>query len=1118
MKYFSLLLACCCISFFFLSSCSSNSSSKNEKLTKNFSLLNVEQTGVDFQNNLKENDSINYFSYSYLYMGGGVAAGDINNDGLADLFFTGNMETNKLYLNKGDLQFEDITNQAGVNGDNRWFTGVTMVDINNDGYLDIYVSASGKFEPRENLLYVNNTDGTFTEKAEEYGIADAGQSVQATFFDYDMDGDLDLYVANYPSTNFTSPHSYYLFKMQNVKDVETDNLYRNDGDKFTKVTDEAGVRSFGLSLSATVGDLNEDGWPDIYVSNDFSTPDFMYLNNQDGTFTNVVKEATKQTSFYGMGVDIADYNNDGLLDILQMDMAAKNNRRAKANMASMNPNLFWNTVNSGFHYQYMYNSLQTNAGNLNGEIPYFSNTSQMAGVQATDWSWAPLLVDLDNDGLKDIYISNGTRREINNKDYFNELKKKPTHNDSLLEKSLEIPSEKIDNFVYKNKGDMSFEQINEEWGISYSGFSNGAVYVDLDNDGDLEVVTNNIDDYASIFRNNNAENNNYLAINFKGSQKNQFGIGARVYLTNDGKEQMQELTLTRGFQSSVAPRLNFGVGRSENIEKLKVVWPDKKVQILNNIPSNQMLVLDYKNSEKQVEIIEIKEPKLFFTMNADSLGLQYQHRENIYDDFEKEILLPHKTSMFGPGLAVGDLNGDGLDDVFIGGASQYAGGIYFQSAKGFEKQEFEFLETDKEYEDLGAIIFDANGDGINDLYVVSGGNEFEKNSELLQDRLYINQNGNFKRSLSALPQMYTSGSRVYAEDFDKDGDLDLFVGGRLVPGNYPAPANSYLLENQSEKGVAKFVNVTPQKAPGLENLGLVTSASWTDFDNDGWKDLVIVGEWMPLKIFKNNKGDFIDITKQMGLNDTTGWWFSIKDRDFDNDGDIDFIAGNLGLNYKYHARKDASFDIYYYDFDGNNTKDIVLSYFNDGEKFPVRGRECSSQQMPGIKNKFEDYNSFANADLEDIYTTDYLENALHYQVKSFGSVYIENTKDGFKIHQLPAEAQISSINQILVEDFTNDGNLDFLIAGNLYASEVETPRADAGIGLLLKGDGKGKFQAVEARQSGFFVPGDVKDMEFLNTPNGRYIISAKNNDYIQLIKVNAESQSEIASLASNKKD
>ncbi len=1094
-KFIPIIAAC--ISF----SCITESEESLQDQT-HFTRLSVEDSNIDFQNILTENDSLNYFSYSYLYMGGGIAAGDINNDGLTDLFFTGNMVSNKLYLNEGKLKFKDISKKAGVEGDGRWFTGVTMADVNADGWLDIYVSASGKFEPRENLLYVNNKDGTFTERAREYGIADKGHSVQSTFFDYDLDGDLDLFVANYPPTRFDSPNHFYLFKMQNLKEVESDNLYRNDNGVFTKVTDEAGVKSFGLSLSATVGDLNEDGWPDIYISNDFSTPDYMYLNNQDGTFTDVLKEATQQTSFYGMGVDIADYNNDGLLDILQMDMAAKDNRRSKANMASMNPDLFWSTVNSGFHYQYMFNSLQTNAGNLQGNTPYFSNTANLAGVQATDWSWAPLFADLDNDGWKDIFISNGTRREINNKDYFNELKKRSVQNDSLLEKSLEIPSEKIDNFVFRNKGDLTFERVNDKWGLNYAGFSNGTVYADLDNDGDLEIVLNNIDDTATIFRNNNLDGNSYLNISLKGPEKNKFGIGARVYLKNNEQSQMQELNLSRGFQSSVAPELHFGLGNRKKIEELKVVWADQRTQVLKDVSVNQDLVINYSDSQTPTSVVP-KNPvrKLFLTVSADSLNLDYKHSENTFDDFQKEILLPHKTSMFGPGMAVGDLNNDGLDDLFIGGASESPAGIYFQTPNGFQKKEFEAIYKDLKYEDLGALIFDADNDGDNDLYVVSGGNEFSPHSEFLQDRLYINENGNFQKSRSALPEMITSGSRAYAHDYDKDGDLDLFVGGRLVPGNYPSPATSYLLENISENGNAKFIDATPKAAPELSNLGMVTSATWTDFDNDGWTDLVIAGEWMPIKVFKNNRGNFFDISKQLGLADSTGWWFSIKEGDFDNDGDMDFIAGNLGENYKYKASEDASFDIYYYDFDGNDTRDIVLSYYNDGEKFPVRGRECSSQQMPGIKKKFEDYNSFANANLEDIYTTNYLGNALHYQVNSFASVYIENRGDKFIKHNLPKEAQISTINQILTEDFNKDGNLDVIIAGNLYASEVETPRADAGIGLLLLGDGNGGFEPVKARDSGFFIPGDVKDMARLRTPDGEYIIVAKNNDNLQLIKL-----------------
>ncbi len=1103
----SLLLTMCLI----LNAC--NRTEEGNKVSeKQFSQLSFQDSGIDFQNTLTENDTLNYFSYSYIYMGGGVAAGDINNDGLVDLFFTGNMVSNKLYLNKGDLKFEEISESAGVSGDDRWFTGVTMADVNNDGFLDIYCSVAGKFGPKENLLYINNGDGTFSEKAEEYGIADIGNSVQATFFDYDMDGDLDLYVANYPPTKFNAPNKFYLFKMENLSDVESDNLYRNDGGTFTKVTEEAGLRSFGLTLSATAADLNEDGWPDLYISNDFSTPDYLYINNQDGTFREVVKQATRQTSFYGMGVDIADYNNDGFLDILQVDMDAKSNRRAKANMASMNPKLFWSTVNTGFHYQYMHNTLQTNTGVFEEGIPQFSNTSRLAGISSTDWSWGALFADLDNDGWKDVFISNGTRREVNNRDYFKELGKVSNQKDSLLAKTLEMPSEKIDNFVYRNKGDLTFERVNEDWGIEFKGFSNGAVYVDLDNDGALEIVTNNIDDYAAVFKNNNPNSNNFLNVQFNGPEKNKNGIGTRVYLSDSRKNQMQELTLTRGFQSSVAPELHFGVGQTKTIEEVKVVWPDKKITILNDVAANQHLVLDYNNAKDIEAEPLIEEQKIFLTMAADSMGLKHRHEENYYDDFEKEILLPHKTSMFGPGVAVGDLNGNGLEDLFIGGATGYPAGIFFQTDKGFVKQEFEDIKNDQKFEDLGVIIFDADNDGDNDIYVVSGGNEFDKDSELLQDRLYINENGIFRRSVSALPEMITSGSRVSAADYDNDGDLDLFVGGRLVPANYPSPADSYILENRSENGIAKFVDVTANVAPDFEKLGMVTSAVWTDFDDDGWIDLVIVGEWMPIKMFKNDRGEFFDVSKKMGLEDSAGWWFSIEAGDFDNDGDVDLIAGNLGLNYKYQAEEEETFDVYYHDFDNSGSKDIVLSYFNDGEKFPVRGRECSSQQMPGIKQKFQNYESFSEATLEDVYTNRSLDDALHYQVKSFASLYLENVGGSFEKHKLPNEAQVSSINQILVEDFDEDGHLDALIAGNLYSSEVETPRSDAGIGLFLKGNGKGEFEPVPARKSGLLVPGDVKDMVRLSTPHGEYIVVVKNDDYVQLVRMNEKITNEVVSV------
>ncbi|PKD19007.1 hypothetical protein APR41_17190 [Salegentibacter salinarum] len=1066
-----------------------------------FSTVSAARSGIDFSNDLTENDSLNYFTYSYIYMGGGVSTGDINNDGLPDVYFTGNQVPNKLYLNKGNMEFEDITESAGVAGDERWYTGVTMADVNADGFLDIYLSVGGKFQPKNNQLFINNGDGTFSEKAKEYSLDDPGNSVQATFFDYDKDGDLDVYIANYPPTRFDAPNFVYEYQMKSVTDLQTDHLMRNDGGKFTDVTNEAGVRSFGLTLSATVGDLNNDGWPDLYISNDFSSPDFMYINNGEGSFREVVKDATSHTSFYGMGVDIADYNNDGLLDIYQVDMSAKDNRRKKANMASMNPDLFWSTVEAGFHYQYMQNVLQTNTGVFNNDTPFFADQSRIAGAASTDWSWGPLFADFDNDGHKDLFVTNGTRREINNNDYFNELKDKSLSKEDRLEKSLNIPSEKIDNFIFENNGDLTFNIANEKWGIKYEGFSNGVVYVDLDNDGDLEIITNNIDDKASVFENQSSKNNNYVQIKLEGPEKNKFGIGSRAYITANDSEQMQELTLSRGFQSSVAPQLHFGLAQADLIDEIRIEWPDGKVEIKENVEANQFLSFNYKNASEIKTPKELKPETLFTTITDSTSFPAHKHIENEYDDFKDEVLLPHRTSTFGPSIAVGDLNGDGKEDFIVGGAATYEAGLYYWTENGFEKQNSSAFEKDKAYEDLDALIFDANGNGHNDIYVVSGGNEFDPDSEMLQDRLYINDGkGNFTRDLNALPKMHDSGSKVYKADFDKDGKEELLVLGRLVPGNYPSPANSYILKNNSKNGKVSFKDITQSVAPFLTSLGMATSAEIVDIDNDGWQDIIIVGEWMPIKIFRNNKTAFKDVSKKMGItDDTAGWWWSIKKGDFDNDGDQDFVLGNLGENYKYTASEDETFDIYFKDFDDNNHSDIVLSYYNKGEKFPLRGRECSSQQIPGIKEKFPDYESFSTATLEEVYSEKELENSLHYQVKSFSSIYLENAEGKFKIHKLPNVAQISSINQILVKDYNNDGHLDALIAGNLFWSEVETTRSDAGYGMFLRGDGTGNFEGVVPAESGFFLPGDVKDMTTIQVEGREIIIAAKNNNPVQYI-------------------
>lgn len=1068
-----------------------------------FEVLEAKNSGITFSNNLIENDSLNYFTYSYLYMGGGVAIGDVNNDGLKDIYFTGNQVKNKLYINKGNLKFEDVTEQAGVSGDERWYTGVTMADVNADGYLDIYCSVAGKFQPKTNQLFINNQDGTFTEKAAEYGLADIGQSVQATFFDYDKDGDLDVYVANYPITKFNASVYVYEQRMANVTNIETDHLYKNEEGTFVDVTEEAGVKSFGLTLSATVGDLNNDSWPDLYISNDFASPDYLYMNNGDGTFREVVKQTTSHTAFYGMGVDIADFNNDGNLDIYQVDMDAKTNKRKKANMAGMNPDLFWGVVDAGFHYQYMQNCLQLNTGVFNNDNPFFSNVSRITGVSSTDWSWGPLFADFDNDGLKDLFISNGTRREVNNRDFFNAIDDAfSIDSDKTLEMSLKIPSERIDNFMYQNLGNLKFKQANKDWGIEFKGFSNGVAYADLDNDGDLEVITNNIDDKASVFENTSSEINNFITINFEGTAKNKLGLGNRVYLTINDTTQMQELTLSRGFQSSIAPELHFGLGNAQTIDELKVLWADGKTQTLHNISANTLVTLKYDDA-KNPEITTTK-TKTLFNSNIDHIFPKHQHSENRFDDFKYQVLLPHKMSSFGPALAVGDLNNDGLDDYYVGGSFNRLGAVFFQTDNGFDKQNNDFLKDDKLSEDLGALIFDADADGDNDIYVVSGGYEFSSKSDKLQDRLYVNDGkGNFEKATSALPSFISSGSKAYNLDFNKDGKQDLLVLGRQMPGNYPSPVSSYILENRSEEGTLKFEDVTPNIASDLTNLGMATAALITDFNNDGWEDFLIVGEWMPIKAFKNEKGKFVDVSEVMGLtNDTTGWWWSVNQGDFDGDGDMDYIIGNNGRNYKYKATENETFDIYVNDFDKDSKKDIVLSYYNEGVQYPVRGRECSSQQIPQIKNKFKNYESFSNATLVDIYEEQSLENALHYQVKSFASVYLENNNGQFIIHELPAMAQVSSINQILVNDYDNDGALDALIAGNLYASEVETPRNDGGFGLYLKGNGKGEFKTIMASESGFFTPGDVKQMNAIKFKGQDYIIAAKNNDFLQFIKKN----------------
>jgi len=1087
-----------CLLFFLLifSSCEKDHGAP----TALFKSIKAKDTGVDFRNDITENETVNYFTYPYLYMGGGIAIGDVNNDGLQDLYFTSNMGENKLYLNKttasGELHFEDISFSAGVKGDERWDTGVTMVDVNADGWLDIYVSVSGKWSSTKNMLFINNQDLTFTEEAEKYGLADAGQSTQATFFDYDRDGDLDVYVANYPPLHFKSPNFVYSQNMLNPKLETSDHLYRNDGPTFTDITTQAGVLNFGLSLSASVGDFNNDGWQDIYVSNDFAAPDFLYINNQDGSFSNRIKETTAHTAYYGMGTDVADFNNDGLLDILQVDMTPEDNFRSKANMASMNPAGFKEMIDLGLTYQYMENALQINQGITEEGLPRFGDISRMTGTSLTDWSWSPLFADLDNDGWKDIHITNGTRRDINNKDYFKKIKK--DHQKTDLEKSKKIPAQRIENCVFKNQGDLSFEKKGDDWGLNFNGFSNGSAYGDLDNDGDLDLVVNNIDDPASIYE-NQGNGNNWLRIKLLGNKNNPNGLGARVEIQTNGIQQITENQSTRGFQSGSEPLLHFGLGKAQIVDFIKIKWADGKEQILENISGNQVLTLAY---EAAVAIPKTTKAAAPFFTNTKGKTL-FTHQENEADDFKKERLLPHATSQFGPGVSVGDVNNDGLFDFFVGGAKDQSSALFLQKKDGsFQQSKSSVFEDDKTHEDMDALFFDADGDGWEDLYVVSGGNEKEAGASFYNDRFYWNRKGTLVKSVGTLPMINNSGSKVKASDIDQDGDLDLVVTGRLVPHAYGYPAKSFLLLNEQINGQTVFKDVTVSRAPDLEKLGMATDLVWTDFDQDGDEDLVIVGEWMPVCFFENQDGFFKSVTEKMGAEDTNGWWFSIAAHDLDQDGKEDLVLGNLGENYKYQAKEDEPFELFVNDFDKNKETDIVLSYHQDGEQFPVRGLQCSSEQMPQIKEKFENYNLFASANLADVYSEKALnQSEIHFSINSFSSqIWWSNATEKYDKVDLPNDCQISAINSIQIADVDQDGKDDLILGGNLFTSEVETKRNDASIGQVLKNNGARQLETIPYTESGLMISKDVRDMEILITNHQRLLLIANNNDHLQILK------------------
>ncbi len=1060
---------------------SSTSVSNTDTSTESVLFTSIDRvtSGIQFKNTISETTFENYFSYAYFYNGGGVALGDINNDGLIDIYFSGNQVSNKLYLNKGNFVFEDVTAQSGTGVSDRWSTGVSMVDINTDGWLDIYVCVAGKPEnsdKQKNLLFINQKDGTFKEESQTYGLADPGFSTQAYFWDFDKDNDVDIYVVNH-RIDFHNNTKIDSKIARDIRPETSDQLYRNDNGQFTNITQQAGIPNKAWGLSASIADFNGDEWPDIYIANDFLEPDMLYLNQKNGSFIEASKVLFKHISFYGMGSDVGDINNDGLMDLYVVDMVSEDHVRSKRNMASMSNENFWKMVSVGFHRQYMLNTLQLNNG-----AGSYSEIGSMAGISKTDWSWAPLIADFDQDGYQDIFVSNGIKRDVTDNDFKINANKVLTSGESLtLDKAFSMmESAKISNYAFRNSGDLTFKKVQRRWGLDESLNSNGAMYADLDNDGDQDLVVNNIDAPASIYK-NNSQKKKPLQFNLIGPEKNPHGIGASVIARGSNETFIRTVYPCRGFMSSAVGNIIIPVGDAK-IQSIEIKWNDGISQQLENFEPGEVITLNYANASSQLSDNAFDH---LFAKPKDNLGLNYVASENLHDDFIREILLPHKQSQMGPAMTAGDLNGDQLDDIFFGGPFGKTRGLFIQtSTSQFEAMDMENKGLNKE--DVAACLFDADNDGDQDIYVVCGGSELPPNSPDYQDELLINNgSGGFKAS-RGLPPMPFSGRCATAGDYDGDGDMDLFIGGSSKPQNYPEAERSFILQNNQ----GKFQDVTPDF---LKYPGIVSTALWHDIDDDGDLDLIYSGEWMDVFLSVNEQGK---LTESISLTESSGWFFNLQVLDIDGDGKQDIVAGNIGLNNKFQPKPNRPLHLYLNDFDNNGTKDIVLSKDKGDHKLPVRGRECSSQQMPFISEKFPTYKSFAEADLTDIYG-DQLDDALHLQAHNFAHLALMQKDDGsFQTQQLPIDVQrapIMGFEKIQLEDKTY-----FIYAGNFHPAEVETVRYDAGIGGLLTYE-NGSFQAIPAQQSGLYLDGDVRELETIKLANGQLaIIAACNNSTPQV--------------------